>query len=762
MISSLGGASPTTPAFTFVNPQDPTAPLPSNGLFTAAGTEVSAQEVNDDPGDDVGGGILTTSGVKGTLQTYSATATLISSKLDNSEGEFYGTAVLGYVDHIQAQTQETWTNAKDVYNSRGQVVGAFGLENGAYVVEDAQGTQDMTSLLESSGESWTQQRAAMAQQSVDGADWNGSSDLQSIEATLAQFTLLQGEKGEAASATTDVYDANGNYVASFAEVWQQGSGGLFDSITATGGADEIERPLSGAGIDFATQDAVIQQQTQPTIALMNSLDTIVNTAGTMLLDQNRKHPWYAMQDSYGTAVAPGATISPIYDANGNYVGSTGIDPATGVAAQWDGDGNITLDAPPATPLSSWTQSQIQGFTPAVIAQITPTQMGGLSATQLGWFSPQQTAIWSSAQVAGINPSQIGGITANDLMAISPQAIAGLTAAQMNNMSSSQLAEMTSGQVSQIAPSVISGIDVQHMSDIRGLDGLSAAQVAQINVAAIPNLNAYGFGVISPAAFAGFSATQINNMTASQLAAATSEQVAQISPSVVAGIDVQHMDEIRGLDGLSAAQVAQINVAAIPGLNSYGFGVISPEAFAGFSAAQINTMTSEQLASMTSEQVSQISPSVIGGIDVQHMDEIRGLDGMSAAQVAQINVNAIPGLNSYGFSVISPAAFVGLSAAQINNMSSSQLTEITSSQISQILPFVIGALNDAQIAALGGTQVSALTGEQVAGLSNEQLSALTTPLTYSQVTSALQVTFDARTFIDSSGKSCQFIKLTSSF
>lgn len=225
-----------------------------------------------------------------------------------------------------------------------------------------------------------------------------------------------------------------------------------------------------------------------------------------------------------------------------------------------------------------------------------------------------------------------------------------------------------------------------------------------------------------------------------------------------------------VDNFSTTQIAQINPAALTGLNIGTVGGLSPEQVqamtlqqlqaldawqvAQFGSSQINALSSRQIQALNTTNISSAALNGLSENSVQSLttaqvanlsaDQLSALgtsvEYFSAAQIASIDPGSLSGLSSTAVSAFTPAQDVALaipmaeatagpqSYAPPPALNSATVTQgtapaLTTQQISQ--------MNAAQLAALGEEvdnfspeQIAAISANALSGLSKEAISFMT--------------------------------------
>lgn len=390
-------------------------------------------------------------------------------------------------------------------------------------------------------------------------------------------------------------------------------------------------------------------------------------------------------------------------------------------------------------ISALSASQISGLTQTEYNGITSTQIASLSTGQIQALSHQE---WLSDSVAS-------GFTANQVPFLNFD-FSLLTPSWLNNLSTSALQALSPTQLNQIAANTLSSLDDTHLSALTGpqvgtmnnldslnssqygllnLSGLSAATIADwtqsqyagITAAQITSLNNGQIQAIQHpdwlpvTAIAGFTSEQLpalsvnfslftadwlNNLTTSAFRGVTVAQLNQIDPTILVGLDNNH------LSALSSAQVG--GMTNVNALSSAQFGLLD------ISALPTSAWTTTQYSGLTAQQVSTLTPEQIKAMAHADLIPATASSGLTAAQVAVISSGTFYYYYSAWLNNLSLSAFQALTPAQINKIQSVRLVLVDNAHLS--------ALTAVQVA--GMTHLSVLSGAQFALLNLSGVSAAT--------------------------------------
>lgn len=93
---------------------------------------------------------------------------------------------------------------------------------------------------------------------------------------------------------------------------------------------------------------------------------------------------------------------------------------------------------PTTPISTWSQSQIQNLTTSDIANLSASDIAALSPTQTSWFTTAQVPLFSSAQIQEFSTAQVAAFKTVEVGALTSAQVATLTNAQAAVLSLQQI------------------------------------------------------------------------------------------------------------------------------------------------------------------------------------------------------------------------------------------------------------------------------------------------------------------------------------
>jgi len=277
------------------------------------------------------------------LSDYGSSDNLIVSAVQDQYGENIGLAVSGYTETDTAQQQSSLL--VDVYDSRGQLLGKYSSGQNFYTYNSAGVQSNADPYLRTVGFTETQISDALQAATEGSSDRTYSADsisLSSIEQALNQYVLTTGEsKGSLVSGFTDVYNPVGRYVGSYgADLTSQD----FATWNSAGVETNQTSLLAGSGITESQQTTAISQQTELQLTSVQSdlgqtagvFDSIASDLADNILAAYA--PTSKLYDSAGNLIVPGDKIEALYDGNGVYQGSEGIDPSTGDSVFWNSVG----------------------------------------------------------------------------------------------------------------------------------------------------------------------------------------------------------------------------------------------------------------------------------------------------------------------------------------------------------------------------------------------------------------------------------------
>lgn len=225
-----------------------------------------------------------------------------------------------------------------------------------------------------------------------------------------------------------------------------------------------------------------------------------------------------------------------------------------------------------------------------------------------------------------------------------------------------------------------------------------------------------------------------------------------------------------VDDFSTTQIAQINPAALTGLNIGTVGGLSPEQLqamtvqqlqaldawqvAQFGSSQINALSSQQIQALNTTDISSSALSGLSENSVQSLttaqvanlsaDQLSELgtkvDYFSTAQLASIDPGSLSGLSSSAISALTPAQDVALAVPMAEEaagpqsyappppLNSATVTQgpapsLTTEQISQMSAAQIAALGE-EVDNFSPEQIAAINVNAIAGLSKESISFMT--------------------------------------
>jgi hypothetical protein len=304
-----------------------------------------------------------------------------------------------------------------------------------------------------------------------------------------------------------------------------------------------------------------------------------------------------------------------------------------------------------------------------------------------------------------------------------------------NMSPSQVAALTPGQLSAFTDAQLLGLTAPQVN------ALSPTQIAAINVA--------GF---SATTLAGLSEDTLQSFTSGQVAGLSQSQVQALGLSVDLFTPSQFASLSTGaLDALTKSAIASLSSAQLQAINPGALWDVSPSQIALLTPAQLSSLTATQLGQLTPQQLSALSAAQIQVLNVTDLssDALTGMylspeftENLSSAQVSELSESQVSALGwgaDYAFTPeqmeeLQPTAIAGLDA----ELSVGQLEALTPAQISDLSTYEVATMNNADFPNLSASQIAALTGPQIQALDEYEVEELTNNPTQLQAFSAAQI------------------------
>lgn len=391
-----------------------------------------------------------------------------------------------------------------------------------------------------------------------------------------------------------------------------------------------------------------------------------------------------------------------------------------------------------------------GLTPGQIEALTVAQIQSLKIADFPLLRPSQIPSLTTAQVKTINSDRLlralpeadrTALTADQIkqLKIADVGLSLLTDSQIEALTAAQIQTLKPKDIAQLLPWQTASLTAAQRTAYTGAVANSAApatqQVGNLTVGQIQNLQPWEFNRLTAEQVPFLTAQQIGRASGSWPFSSMSEAA---RGALTAGQVRSLMVGSTGIHFLTVNQRGFVSVIQIQALNYRDFPDLSP--------SQITSLTVEQLASIPgSWWIGQIPANVRGaltGTQVKALNvAVTGLDGLTTAQIGQLNVAQIQSLPKHDFDQLSASQIVSLTASQIGLIDNSWWFGQLSADVRAALrPVQVQALRveAVGIGLLTTNQVKQLTTAQVQRLSYQDFRYLTASqiplLTVTQVAS----------------------------
>lgn len=677
------------------------------------------------------------------------------------------------VDAARATINVAGSGLTALYDADGNFVATYGVDpsTGYFSSWDSTGTEtNLNSLVAKLGAG----ESVVSGNGQPGVLYNASGQVTGINVAGFTSSLTAAQTQQSMTGMVQVRDASGNILGSFGAFGGPssnlglGSSGAYAGISgniglwdANGNYTDATTLLESLGLnDTQIGDAVVALSDPINSGGANSADAqaVIQALTSYLISANGDTPVVVTASAgvsgtlYNAADNPvaAASLTSVYDANGHYVASYGIDASTGYFSSWNAAGHETDLRTLVADLRDFTSP----VAPDGSVGISYDDSGNIVGLNIAGFAAStgargvvQSGYYGLTSLTDVSGRSLGAFgVANDTNFVTVDASGTQTDAtallQSLGLSTSQIASAkawldgsSNTQASQTEAQAVGEALAQHVlwANTAEPNALTPQQVSQLSTAQLQALTISELQGFSVAQIAALAASQVCALSADQLASLSSVQIRALSHSAIGSLTATQITALgdEQFSGLSASQVGALSNSQIAALSTDQIGALLPSQTSGLSAAQLQVFSAQQIPALgagnigafNANQLESLTSAFIGALSPGQVG------GFTAGQLAQFSGAQMDALTPTDISMLDPNALAGLNWWQVASLTSSQVSAITDPQIFALDAGQVGYLNKA---ALSAEQVSAINGQALSGgylnialLSDAQLGALTT-------------------------------------
>lgn len=528
------------------------------GLYDATGNYIGSYGIDPSTGYfsswDENGNETNLSSLIGGLQPGATPigATGTSAIVFNQHGQVVGINVAGSL--ASSSGASSVSGLTQVRNSAGDFVGSFGVYEGeagpSFGLWSANGTyNDATTILQSLGFNAQSISAAISALGSGAETGTGYGDASSIEAALAQYLLVQGQRGS--EQTSDALTSLADDLSGGTSGAAQTAGVAITSVLAklaNGSANAEQVSIFNALVNQMTFGNTGGEYYGTPTTSGSALDLTATLIGGLILSNGAQLNSSAVaflgagaalqlyQDDGEIAELLGESLSNAYDTSAigeSLQGSLSVALASQSGAGYSaaleeifdagapGDAatladGLLLRLEENTALGDAGAASIASTGSAQLAQFSLADISTLSVQQVAALTDDQVGVLSAAQIGALLPQQVAVLTSDQLQNIALNTMSGVSGNFFNALSSTQIASLSSAQIAAFAAEEVPQLSTLFIAS------LSSSQVAALTAGQIESLTGAQINALSN--------QQVYSLSASQISAFTSDQLAQ------AGVD----------------------------------------------------------------------------------------------------------------------------------------------------------------------------------------------------------------------------------
>ena len=248
------------------------------------------------------------------------------------------------------------------------------------------------------------------------------------------------------------------------------------------------------------------------------------------------------------------------------------------------------------------------------------------------------------------------LTSEIIEGLSPEQFSGITIPMIVDMPLDALAGISDSQLSAIPATSMAGLSLEHLVKIpdEAFKGMSADHIKNISASAIAGMNKEKLENLPDEAMAGFNANTFWSIPTEAMSAMTAVKLAILGGSsyrkrAISGPYGQEMDP-----GASIAGTME---------------TLSPDAFAGATAADLAAMPADAMGGMTADMMGAMPPAAMGGMNAEMMAAMPpdAMGGMSPDMMAAMPPDAMAGMDADMMAAMPPMAMQGMDAESADNL-----------------------------------------------------------------------------------------------